>query len=386
MRIHVICFLLLNLFLAVASADTEFKFGGYIKADMIISDYLDGDVEPGNALRDFHLPSLIPVGSEGRGYEVDFHAKESRFNLGTTTDLKNGKQIKAFFEMDFLLSDSGDERVSNSYQPRLRHAYFSYDKFLFGQTWSTFMIVTLPDDLDFIGAAEGVVFVRQAQFRYSSGPWQFALENPGTTTTPYLGGARVNSDSNSFPDFVARYNFGGEWGALSIAGILRQLSYEDPAANIDSTTSGYGVSFGGKIKVNTSDDLRFVATSGNGLGCYVALNFVNCTVLDANNELETIGTTNGYVAYLHHWNYRWRSSFNVSAFEADNNVDLTGASVNQSAGSVSFNLLYSPDPNLTFGVEFMRADRALEDGTSGSFNRIQFSAKYSFSFSTSAGH
>ncbi|MBN1379210.1 MAG: porin [Gammaproteobacteria bacterium] len=378
--------LLTGLFLSAAHAATEFNFGGFIKANMIASDYQDGDIGAGNALRDFYLPGSVPVGEEGDGYEVDFHAKESRFNLGTVTDLANGKQVKTFFEMDFMLSDAGDERVSNSYQPRLRHAYFTYDKFLFGQTWSTFMIVTLPDSLDFIGTPNGMVFVRQSQFRYTSGNWQFALENPDTTVTPYLGGTRINADSSSLPDLVARYNFGGDWGALSVAGIYRQLSYDVTTENIDSTENGYGITFGGKIKTGSTDDLRFAVTGGSGLGRYAGLNFVNGAVLDANSELEAIDTLNGYVAYLHHWNNEWRSSFSIAAFEADNNAELTGTDVNKSASSASINLIYSPDPKLTFGIELMRANRELESGVDGSFNRIQFSAKYNFSFSSTTGN
>jgi hypothetical protein len=363
----------------------EFKLGGYVKADMMASEYLDGDVGAGNALRDFHLPALIPVGGEASGYEVDFHAKSSRFNFGTISELENGRQVKTFFEMDFMLSDAGDERISNSYQPRMRHAYFSYDRFLFGQTWSTFMIVTLPENLDFIGATDGVVFVRQSQFRFTSGAWQLALENPDTTITPYLGGTRSNADSSSIPDLVARYNVDGTWGGLSVAGIYRQLSYDDAVAEIDSTESGYGVTFGGKIKTGSKDDFRFALTNGKGLGRYVGLNFVNDAVLDAGNELQVIETVNGYLAYLHHWNERWRSSFDVSAFKADNDVELTGTGVNKSAHSASVNLLYSPEPDLTFGVELMRANRELESGADGSFNRIQFSAVYNFSFSALAG-
>jgi hypothetical protein len=386
-RYTLLAFMLLTgLFLSIAHAATGFKYGGFIKANMLASDYLDGDVGAGNALRDFHLPALIPVGGEGSGYEVDFHAKESRFNIGTESELENGKQLKTFFELDFMLSDAGDERISNSYQPRMRHAYFSYDKFLFGQTWSTFMIVTLPDNLDFIGATEGLVFVRQSQFRFTAGPWQLALENPDTTITPYQGGTRIDADSSPMSDLVARYNFGGDWGALSIAGIYRQLSYDNPAANIDSTDDGYGVTFGGKIKTFSSDDLRFAVTAGSGLGRYVGLNFVNGAVLDANNELHAIDTVNGYLAYLHHWNERWRSSFDISAFKADNDVALTGTNVNKSARSASLNLLYSPDPKLTFGVELMRASRELESGVDGSFNRIQFSAIYNFSYSAMTGN
>jgi hypothetical protein len=35
------------------------------------------------------------------------------------------------------------------------------------------------------------------------------------------------------------------------------------------------------------------------------------------------------------------------------------------------------------GVEFMTAYRELEDGTNGRFNRLQFSAKYSFGYTDS---
>ena len=35
-----------------------------------------------------------------------------------------------------------------------------------------------------------------------------------------------------------------------------------------------------------------------------------------------------------------------------------------------------------FGVELMRAERELENGVDGAFNRLQISAKYSFSFSS----
>ncbi|MGB5847678.1 MAG: hypothetical protein WBH40_04260 [Ignavibacteriaceae bacterium] len=48
---------------------------------------------------------------------------------------------------------------------------------------------------------------------------------------------------------------------------------------------------------------------------------------------------------------------------------------------MSVNLLYSPVKPVTFGVELMRAGRELENGVSGKFDRLQFSAKYNFSFS-----
>ena len=92
------------------------------------------------------------------------HAKETRLGVATKTDA-DGHMLKTYIEMDFSVTSGGDERISNSYSPRMRHAFLSYDNWLFGQTWSTFMNVgTLPETLDFIGNTDGAVFVRQARY------------------------------------------------------------------------------------------------------------------------------------------------------------------------------------------------------------------------------
>ena len=138
----------------------------------------------------------MPVGDDGETY-FDMHAKESRINFKTTHNLDNGAKMTTFVEMDFLASGKGNERVSNSYSPRLRHAFFTYNKWLFGQTWMTFFNVgALPENLDFVGPAESTIFGRQTMVRYTSGSWQFAAENPETTITPYGGGARIVADDS----------------------------------------------------------------------------------------------------------------------------------------------------------------------------------------------
>jgi len=151
-----------------AEAEAEHKhsyaFGGFIKLDSIYSDYSDGSST--GAGRDFYIPGTIPVGGgDGESY-LDFHGKESRINFKSTHNLDNGAKIGTFFEMDFQLSGQGDERISNSYAPRVRHAFFTYNKWLFGQTWMTFFNVgALPENLDFVGPAESTVFGRQAMVR-----------------------------------------------------------------------------------------------------------------------------------------------------------------------------------------------------------------------------
>ena len=116
----------------------SYQFGGFIKATATYSDYSGGDLAANSGLRDFYIPGAIPVGGTSEDTDFDFTAKETRINFKSTHQLDNGKTLTTFIEMDFLLPPGGNERVSNSYNPRMRHAFFKYDNWLFGQTWSTF--------------------------------------------------------------------------------------------------------------------------------------------------------------------------------------------------------------------------------------------------------
>ena len=371
------------IFVAVpALAETTFDFKGYIKMDALSTYYRSGDVSPESPLRDFHFPGAIPTGGTDENYDLDFHAKESRFAFETNTDVGDDRSVKAFLEFDFLLSPAGDERVSNSWNPRLRHVYMAYDNWLFGQTWSTFMVVLIPEDLDFAGAAEGIVFIRQPQIRFTWNKWQFAVENPETVVSGYQTGARISTESGRVPDLVARRNFSGERGTIGVAGIARFLHYQDPGADIDDQNFGFGFTAGGELKVGEKDGLKAQMTAGRGLGRYVGLNFVNSAVLDAEDNLETIGQFCGFVDYRHWWTDKLRSSANLSVFYADNDAALTGPNVNKAAQSISVNLLYSPRPPLTFGVEYMHAQRELEGGPDGTMDRLQFSARYAFGYAS----
>jgi hypothetical protein len=72
---------------------------------------------------------------------------------------------------------------------------------------------------------------------------------------------------------------------------------------------------------------------------------------------------------------------NVSGIRVDNDISLTGDQVNREAYSASVNLIYSPVPEVSFGLEYMSAWRKLESGASGRFDRLQFAGKYDFKFS-----
>lgn len=362
------------------SANTEFGYSGYIKLDAMLSDYSDGESHPLN--RDFYIPGLIPVGTttgnDSGKKEWDMHARQSRFIFTTKTDLGDGNIVGTKIELDSQVTSGGDERISNSYSPRIRQAYFTYNGFLFGQAWSTFMnLSALPETVDFVGNTDATIFVRQSQIRYTHGGFQFAIENPETTISNYLTGGRIITDDNGTPDIVLRYNWKGDWGSLSIAGLSRTLQCDDNAIGCDTDTSASGVSFGGKIKLG-SDDIRFVVNSGSGLGRYLGLNQVNGAVFNASGELEAIDSSAFSVAYRRAWNSKWRSNLVFSTFEADNDTTLTGTGVTDTTSSYRVNLMYSPATNLTFGFEVAHAERELESGADGEMDRFQFMAKYGF--------
>ncbi len=361
---------------AAEIGDTQVSYGGYVKLDAMWSDFSAGTISGDSIGRDFYVPSTTPVGDDGSTDAVfDMHARQTRFSLGTATKLDDGKTVTTKVELDFIASIGGNERVTNSYSPRIRQAFVSYDGWLFGQTWSNFQNVgALPETLDFVGPAEGTVFVRQAQLRYTTGNWSFSAENPESTVT--VAGARVETDDASMPDFTARYTHNADWGQVVIAALARQLSYDKNGIDADETS--FGVSASGKVNVG-KDSIKFMLTQGKGLGRYIGLNVANGGVLNG-DEIEAIDSTSGFIGYQHHWNDRLRSTFLYSFFEADNDTDLLALSgdVTKSSVSYSANLLYSPAKKLTFGVEYKHATRETESGKDGDLDRLQFSAKYAF--------
>ncbi|WP_290580094.1 DcaP family trimeric outer membrane transporter [Ketobacter sp.] len=345
--------------------------GGYIKLDAMVSDYSDGRAATASIGEDFLVPSTIPTGGESGDPKTHFSAKESRFWIKGQTQTDAGL-IKGMIEVDFQGSMQGDERISNSYSPRIRHAFFTWDEWLFGQTWSTFFNVSaLPDLLDFVGPVS-TIFIRQPQIRYTSGGWMFAAENPSSTL---YNDAASSSDSNQYPDLIARYNFGGDGANYSVAVMGRELAY-DTGTDLESEF-GYAVSLAGKINIgNGGDDLRVMLNAGNALGRYMGLNSFRAGAIEADGSIELIDEVGVFAAYRHLWNQQWRSSFSLAASQADN-PDSAG-NAPKAYESFHANLIYKPSAPLDIGGEIIIANKELEDGTDGSLNRLQFSAKYSF--------
>lgn len=115
--------------------------------------------------------------------------------------------------------------------------------------------------------------------------------------------------------------------------------------------------------------------------CFVSsASFANAAVLDSVDKVNSTPSYRGFVGYRHLWSERLRSNVNISAIFVNNEEVLSGTGVNKNAYSVSANLLYSPLPPLTFGVELMQAYRQVQSGADGRSVRLQLAGKYDFRF------
>jgi hypothetical protein len=83
------------------------------------------------------------------------------------------------------------------------------------------------------------------------------------------------------------------------------------------------------------------------------------------------------IAYQHWWDKAWRSTF-AYGFEQADQPDFVTATMSRQAQSVHANLLWSPLPQATVGIEYIYGTRQLIDGQNGNISRAQFSTRYNF--------
>lgn len=355
---------------------TTIGFHGYIKVDAMFTEYNDG-IPVNDAIDDFYIPPLIPTTSPGaentsEGAKFNSHAKQSRFNLTSSTLLANEEKITGFIEMDFGpgLAASNGKVTTNRSGVDLRHAVISYGNWKFGQTWSNALNGSITaETLDFFALSEGMIDTRQMQVRYTIGPLSISLENPESTI------GRAGTNDSSIPDFIAKYTFKGDWGNVSVAGIARQLKYND-GDKVNSSESAGGISIGGRINSMGKDDIRFTVTSGKGLGRYLGMSLNPDAYVNENNELETIDQTSANVGYRHFWSTTTRSTLGYAIYDAD--ADVIAGVYNKKSQSIHANLLFSPMSMLTLGGEYIYGKLEKSNGNTGDMSRLQFSAKYSF--------
>jgi hypothetical protein len=372
----------------------NFEVYGFAQADYV-QDFKRVDPNWEDTLRPSRIPTIKGLfGSDGQSV---IGVRQSRFGVQAKQPI-GGEELLVKFEFDMfgVGVDQGKTTI------RLRHAYGSWGPFLAGQTNSVFMdIDTFPNVIDYWGPA-GMVFLRNPQVRYTykTGPHEFAaaIERPGNDIDPgnirildpALGGANIQNDEK-IPDFTAHYRYDGGWGHVQLAGILRRVgfdSFDTPDNRPKGHKLGWGLNLASNIKFGSKDVLHLSAVYGEGIASYMNdggtdLGPKGQPVLLPNRTITGLSPDVvpllGLVAYYdHYWSNKWSSSIGWSETHVDN-LSFQAADAFRTGQYASVNLLFTPDPHLLFGAEFLWGQRTDNNNESGADTRIQFSFKYSFS-------
>jgi len=343
-------------------------------------------------------PSRIPTtkGQFGSDGQAIISVRQSRFGAQARLPV-GGEDLYVKFEFDAFGTGADEGKTTF----RLRHAYGSWGPLLAGQTNTLFMDGdTFPNVVDYWGPT-GMVFVRTPQVRYTykAGPHELAaaIEKPSNDIDagnirlidPEIA-ASIQPDEK-IPDFTARYRYDGGFGHVQLAGILRKVAFDSagtPDNRPKGSKLGWGLNLSSNVKFGAKDVLHLSAVYGEGIATYM-----NDGGMDLGPKGTPVFLPDGRVSglspdvvpllglmfyYDHYWSDRWASSIGWSETRVDN-LSFQAADAFRRGQYASLNLLYTPDPRLLMGAEFLWGQREDKDHSSGDDTRLQFTFKYSFS-------
>jgi hypothetical protein len=238
-------------------AGLKLSWGGFIEAAGIWRERNEvADV--GSDFNNIPYP-ISPLNHEN---ELRFSARQSRLWFMAEGDLSMTQIMRAYFEMDFLgAATTANSIESNSYTPRIRQAFLSYDDATYGwhavagQAWSLLTqnkgpgIMARQENIPLTIDAQYVVgfnWTRNAQFRVvkdvapgvaigaSAESPQVRFQTPGSGTPPGLTIDSTNLGTQSglmdtlqgysideVPDFIEKIAFDPGWGHYEVVGLQR---------------------------------------------------------------------------------------------------------------------------------------------------------------------
>ena len=324
MKIKILLSLILISCATLISAQDETKektldIYGFVMTD---AGYNFGQTDPNwfDVLRTSKLPAYENQwGTDGNAY---FSVRQTRLGFKSYNKTPLG-ELKTIFEFELFGTgvDAGQTTM------RLRHAYGELGKFGVGQYWSPFMDADVfPNTLEYWGPA-GMVFFRNIQIRYM--PIQgdtrltFALERPGASSDQGEYADRIELSNVKprlkLPDFSWEYHSGHKWGYVEIAGIFRNIAWEDQGnnPNVDLTDSklGWGLNLSTNLNLGTGNVFRGQIAYGAGIENYMNEGPADIGVKDnpGDPQQPLLGVplpVIGIVAFLDH---SWSDKFSSSA-------------------------------------------------------------------------
>ena len=364
----------------------KMTWGGFLAAETVYRQH--------NAVSDMGTTfTAIPYPFSPLYDEHEFHgsARQSRLSLLVEGSIDPMQKLAGYYEMDFNgVGVTSNFNQSNSWSPRLRHAYFTYDNsdsgfhFLAGQSWSlvtqnTVGIVPRKENIPLTIEANyvaGFDYTRNWQIRlvkdwgpmFSAG---LSLENPAEQVyaaagavanggslngvivnwanagNAFLGsGAFANNfNTETAPDIIGKLAFDPGWGHYEVLGMVRFFTDNVftcsvvlvngtcplTVANVGSAGSKItvGEGIGGSVLLPVVPkflDVQASALYGKGIGRYGA-NQLSDVVVGSDGSLSPITALHVMAgAVAHPW--AGLDIYGYGGFEkASSNLAASGAGI-----------------------------------------------------------
>ena len=324
------------------------------------------------------VTSSIPVNDERAGDDARtvYSPVASRFGIDLRTPFAN-RHLRTFIEGDF----AGDRNTF-----RLRHAFMQTDRWIVGQTWSTFSDPEAePIGIDFEGL-NAISLFRQPQIRYTMPLGErlqlaVALENPAPDLTDAEG-------VNLTPDFIARLRWEpkrartGHFGLNAVqhvqAAIIGRQLRGTPEGQPDLTlsTGGFGVNVSGEMapRWNPEDRVKFATNNGWGIGKYItdleSLGGQDAVYDPVAMSLRALPVSSGYIGYEHRWRPTIVSAFTYGIVNVGN-LDIQPDDALKRTQRTTLNVTWSPVPRTDLALEFLFGTRVNKNNESGQSSQVQ---------------
>jgi hypothetical protein len=317
----------------------------------------------------------IPTGADNVKLN-NFNSSVGQSRLGFEVNRKlEKKNVFIRLEMDFNGTNGAF---------RIRHAYGEIGHFLVGQTWSLFSNVSsLPAMVDGNGPT-GSVTLRTAQARYSGSNrkgtnWAAAMEY----SRPDLNTSDLDTTGLSvvqvIPDFTARIERQGIFGAVQLSTVITTLSIKDPNNKI-SNSFGWGGQLSGTIDFTKQHQLLYQITYGKSIAHFITTfsgtgkDFIYNPETGKFDGLYSFG---GFLSYGFDWTEHLKTNISTGYAELSNK-DYQMGNTYKNSMSVSFDTFWSIVDGLKLGVEYVYGQRWNKDGSSGNASRISTLFYYDF--------